>query len=42
MCSLETKERKPLMVFENPKERAKYNLISDYGTAIDTYLKKLE
>jgi hypothetical protein len=27
--------------FENPQEKAKYNLISDYGTDIDLYLKYL-
>ena len=30
------------MTFENPEEKAKYNLITDYGTAIDSYLKELQ
>ena len=33
------KPSKPLI--ENPKERAKYNLLFDYGRDIDNYLKKL-
>lgn len=28
--------------FQNHKERARVNLISDYGKAIDSYLKKME
>jgi hypothetical protein len=27
--------------FENPQEKANYNLISDYGTHIDSYLNEL-
>ena len=30
-----------LPIFDNPKEKARYNLISDYGVDIDSYLKEL-
>jgi hypothetical protein len=33
--------QKPAAVIENPKERAKFNLVNDYGNDIDNYLKNL-
>jgi hypothetical protein len=34
--------RTPEPLFASPKERARKNLIQDYGMSIDKYLKKIE